>query len=127
MDKAKKKVLVVDDNASILELEVNLLRLLDYEPLHAASGMEALKLLAREKPDLALIDVTLPDMDGFKICQHIKNQPTTSKVPVFLVSAKKTSEDERRGKKAGADEYVCKPFKSAEIAQLISRYLDNLD
>jgi twitching motility two-component system response regulator PilG len=119
----KKKILVVDDNASILELETSMLRLLGYEPLGAASGMAALKLLAQETPALALLDVALPDMDGFKICQHIKNQPATTHIPVFLVSAKKSGEDLERGEKAGADEYVAKPFRTADIAELIERYL----
>lgn len=123
----KKKILVVDDSAPILELESNMLRLLGYDPITAASGMEALKLLAQEQPALALLDVTLPDLDGFKLCQHIKSRPATSQIPVFLVSAKTTSADRERGEKAGADEYVCKPFKTAEIAQLISSYLDNRD
>jgi DNA-binding response OmpR family regulator len=119
-----KKILVVEDTASILELEINLLRLLGYDPVGAASGMAAMKLLAQENPALALLDVTLPDMDGFKICQHIKNRPTTAHIPVFLVSAKTSSEDIARGEKAGADEYISKPFNTAEIAQLIESYLD---
>jgi len=123
----KKKILVVDDNASILELETNLLKLLGYEPVSATSGLQALKVLAQESPDLALLDITLPDMDGFKICQQIKNRPTTSHVPVFLVSAKKSAEDVALAEKAGADEYVSKPFKTAEMAQLISHYLDPQD
>ena len=120
----KKKILVVDDNASILELEINLIKLLGYDPVSATSGLQALKVLAEEKPDLVLLDVTLPDMDGFKICQHIKTRPASSKIPVFLVSAKKTSEDVELGEKAGANEYVSKPFKTTEIAQLISQYLE---
>ena len=119
----KKKVLIVDDNSSILDLETKLLQLLGYEPVSAASGMTALKLLAQEKPDLALLDITLPDMDGFKICQHIKNRPATADIPVFLVSAKKTAEDTERADKAGADEYINKPFKTEEIARLLEKHL----
>lgn len=121
----KKKILVVDDSPPILELESNMLRLLGYEPISAASGMEALKLLAQEQPALALLDVTLPDLDGFKLCQHIKSRPETAQIPVFLVSAKTTATDRERGEKAGADQYICKPFKTAEIAELISSYLDD--
>lgn len=119
----KKTILVVDDSAPILELSTTMLKLLGYEPIGASSGMAALKLLTQQTPDLILLDVMLPDMDGFKICRHIKENPATTSVPVFMVSAKKTSEDAERGKKSGADEYVTKPFKSMEMAALIQSYL----
>ncbi len=123
----KKRILVVDDSASILELETTMLKLLGYEPIAAATGMEALKILSQQVPDLALLDVMLPDMDGFKICHHIKNNPATAQVPVVMLTAKKTSEDVERGLKAGADEYVMKPFKSLEIAALIKKLLKEED
>lgn len=119
----KKKILVVDDSEPILELASTMLKLLGYEPLKASSGVEALKMLKQETPDMALLDVILPDMDGFKICQHIRNDVNLAKMPVFMVSAKKTGEDMERGQKVGADEYVTKPFKSAEMAQLIKAYI----
>lgn len=100
-----------------------MLKLLGYEPLKASSGVEALKTLKQETPDMALLDVILPDMDGFKICQHIRSDANLAKMPVFMVSAKKTTEDVERGQKVGADEYVTKPFKSAEMAQLIKAYI----
>lgn len=123
----KKKILVVDDSQPILELASTMLKLLGYEPIKASSGNAALRVLAEEKPDLALLDVILPDMDGFKICRHIRSNVTTAKMPVFMVSAKKTPEDAERGFKAGADEYVTKPFKSAELAQLIKTYIGEDD
>ncbi len=119
----KKKVLVVDDTASILKMESTLLRLLGYEPIGAACGIDALKLLAQETPALALLDVMLPDMDGYKICHHIKNNPATADIPVVMVTAKISSEDIERGKKAGADDYICKPFKSSEMEALLTRFL----
>jgi DNA-binding response OmpR family regulator len=121
----KKKILVVDDSQPILELATTMLKLLGYEPIRAASGVEALKALSLEKPDMALLDVMLPDMDGFKICQHIRNTAATADMPIFMVSAKKTADDMERGKKAGANEYVTKPFKSAEMARLIKKYIGN--
>lgn len=119
----KKKILVVDDSQPILELASTMLKLLGYTPIKASSGVEALKMLAQEKPDMALLDVILPDMDGFKICQHIRSNAKTAGMPIFMVSAKKTLEDVERGKKAGANEYVTKPFKSMEMAKLIEAYI----
>lgn len=119
----KQKILVVDDSAPILELSTTMLKLLGYEPVGVACGTDAIKYLAREIPALALLDVMLPDIDGFKICQHIKQTAATANIPVFMVSAKKTDDDVERGKKAGADEYITKPFKSAEVAALIKNYL----
>lgn len=119
----KKKILVVDDSLPILELATTMLKLLGYEPLKASTGVEALRVLSQETPDMALLDVMLPDMDGFKICQHIRSSAVLAEIPVFMVSAKKTSEDMERGHKAGANEYVTKPFKSAEMARLIKLYI----
>lgn len=119
----KKRILVVDDSQPILELASTMLKLLGYEPIKASTGIEALKVLSQETPDLALLDVILPDMDGFKICQHIRSSEALAKMPVFMVSAKKTTEDVERGHKAGANEYVTKPFKSAEMAELIKTYI----
>lgn len=119
----KKKILVVDDSLPILELASTMLKLLGYEPIKASNGVAALKVLAEEKPDLALLDVMLPDMDGFKICQHIRSNAAMAKMPVFMVSAKKNAEDMEKGTKAGADEYVTKPFKSADMARLIKNYI----
>lgn len=127
MPAVKKKILVVDDSAPILQLSTTILKLLGYEPISVACGIDALKYLAQETPALALLDVMLPDMDGFKVCQHIKKTQATAAVPVFMVSAKKTDDDVERGLKAGADEYITKPFKSAELAALIKRYLGNKD
>jgi twitching motility two-component system response regulator PilG len=121
----KKKILVVDDSQPILELASTMLKLLGYEPLKASTGVEALRILSQESPDMALLDVMLPDMDGFKICQHIRGNANLAEMPVFMVSAKKTSEDMERGLKVGANEYVTKPFKSAEMAQLIKTYIDS--
>ena len=119
----KKKILVVDDSAPILELSTTMLKLLGYEPIGVSCGMDALKLLNQETPALALLDVMLPDIDGFNICRHIKQTPATADMPVFMVSAKKTDDDLAQGKKAGADEYITKPFKSAELAKLIKNYI----
>jgi twitching motility two-component system response regulator PilG len=119
----KKKILVVDDSAPILALSTTMLKLLGYEPAGVTCGVDALKYLAHETPALVLLDVMLPDMDGFKICRHIKQSQATSAIPVFMVSAKKTTDDIERGVKAGADEYITKPFKSAEVAELINNYL----
>ncbi len=119
----KKRILVVDDSQPILELASTMLKLLGYEPIRASTGIEALKVLSQETPDMALLDVMLPDMDGFKICQHIRSTVSLAEMPVFMVSAKKTTEDMERGHKAGANEYVTKPFKSAEMAKLIKTYI----
>jgi DNA-binding response OmpR family regulator len=119
----KKKILVVDDSAQILALATTMLKLLGYESVGVACGMDALKYLAQETPALVLLDVNLPDMDGFKICRHIKQTPATAAVPVFMVSAKKTGNDAERGTKAGADEYITKPFKATEVGELINNYI----
>ena len=119
----KKRILVVDDSPPILELATTMLKLLGYEPVKASTGVEALKILSEEELDMALLDVMLPDMDGFKICAHIRSSDKFADMPVIMLSAKKTGEDVEKGLKVGANEYLTKPFKSAELAELIKIYI----
>jgi twitching motility two-component system response regulator PilG len=85
--------------------------------------MAALKAVAENPPDLVLLDIMLPEMDGFEVCQQIKESPQTSHIPVILLTAKKSPEDMARGKQVGADQYITKPFKSSMVIASIERLL----
>jgi twitching motility two-component system response regulator PilG len=119
----QKKVLIVEDEESLLKLESILLTTKGYLVQGVTTGLAALEAIDEEKPDLVLLDVMLPKMDGFEVCSRIKQNPATKNIPVILLTAKKTPEDIARGEEVGADEYITKPFKSAMVMQTIAKLL----
>ena len=119
----QNKILVVEDEESLLKLESILLTTKGYLVQGVTSGIAALEAIDEEMPDLVLLDVMLPKMDGFEVCSRIKQNPATKHIPVILLTAKKTPEDISRGKDVGADEYITKPFKSAMVMETIAKLL----
>ena len=120
---AKKKILIVEDEESLLKLESILLTSKGYDVRGVANGQEALDAIQEERPDLVLLDIMLPEIDGFEVCQRIKSNPETQDLPVIMLTAKKSREDMARGEKVGADWYITKPFKSAMVIETIQRFL----
>jgi twitching motility two-component system response regulator PilG len=120
---SKKKVLIVEDEEHLLELESLLLSTNGYEVKGALDGPSALKLVASMKPDLILLDIMLPVMDGYEVCRQIKAKDATRHIPVVMLSAKKSKEDIVKGEQAGADWYLTKPFKSVMVIETIKRLL----
>ncbi len=119
----KKKILIVEDEESLLKLESILLTSKGFEVVGVPNGKAALKALEEDAPDLVLLDIMLPEMDGFEVCKHIKQNPATRHIPVVMLTAKKTREDMERGREVGADCYITKPFKSAMVIETIQRYM----
>jgi twitching motility two-component system response regulator PilG len=120
---AKQKILIVEDEESLLKLESILLTSKGYDVRGVSNGREALDAIAEEKPDLVLLDIMLPEIDGFEVCQRIKDDPATKDIPVVMLTAKKSREDMARGEKVGADWYITKPFKSVMVIETIQRFL----
>lgn len=120
----QKKILIVEDEESLLKLESILLTTKGYLVQGVTSGLAALEALAEELPDLVLLDVMLPKMDGFEVCAHIKQNRDTRHIPVILLTAKKTPEDVARGQEVGADHYITKPFKSAMLMDIIESLIN---
>jgi twitching motility two-component system response regulator PilG len=118
-----KTILVVEDEKTLLKLESILLKSKGYRVIGATSGTEALAIVQRERPDLVLLDVMLPGIDGFKVCQHLKGAPETKGIPVIMLTARTRPEDIARGREVGADEYITKPFQSAQVTRTIARLL----
>ncbi len=119
----KKRVLVVEDEESLLKLEIILLTVKGYEVAGVSTGSEALEKLSKESFDLVLLDIMLPDIDGYEVCRRIKEHPRHSGLPVVMLTAKKSAEDKERATTCGADDYLTKPFKSAMIIEVIERLL----
>ncbi len=119
----QKKILIVEDEESLLKLESILLTTKGYLVQGATTGLAALEAVASEPPDLILLDIMLPELDGFEVCDRIKNNHETKHIPIILLTAKKTPEDVARGKAVGAEEYITKPFKSAMVMSTIEELL----
>ena len=119
----KKRVLIVEDEESLLKLETILLTVKGFEVIGAITGKMAVDKIGVEKFDLVLLDIMLPDIDGFEVCRQIRKDPRTAAVPVIMLTGKKSQDDNDRGVLCGANAYIVKPFKSAMIIEEINRQL----
>lgn len=116
------KILVVDDEPAILDLLVRILKRDGYQPITATNGVEALELVAREAPDLILLDVTMPKLDGFAVCKQLKDNEQTALIPVTMLTGVDDREYRRRGLEVGADDFLTKPFEQSLLrARLLSQ------
>lgn len=120
---ARKEILVVEDQEELRKLECILLSSRGYKVDGVADGYTALSFIASNKPDLVLLDVMLPDIDGFEICRQIKGNMETSHIQVIMLTAKNSREDLLMGEQVGADGYITKPFRSAVIVETIRKKL----
>ena len=102
-----KKVLIVDDEMRMRRVITDYLRIKGYDTIEAGDGVEALERFAQDSPDLVLLDVMMPRMDGWEVCRHIRAK---SQVPIIMLTAKGEEEDELQGFELGVDEYISKPF-----------------
>jgi|HubBroStandDraft_1064217.scaffolds.fasta_scaffold00043_13 diguanylate cyclase (GGDEF)-like protein len=116
------KLLVVDDAPANIRLLRNLLKD-EARVLFATSGSDALASAAAEQPDLILLDVLMPDMDGYAVCHALKSDPTTRDIPVIFVTGLADSTDETRGLEAGAIDYITKPFMPAIVRMRVRNHL----
>lgn len=119
----KKHILIVEDEESLLKLETILLQVKGYEVTGAVTGNDAIEKLSQKVFDLVLLDIMLPDIDGFEICSRIRKEPRTAEIPVVMLTAKKSLDDQARGAACGANAYLTKPFKSAMIIEVIEGLL----
>lgn len=119
----KKRVLIVEDEESLLKLETILLTVKGFEVIPAFTGKMAIDKIGVEAFDLVLLDIMLPDIDGFEVCRQIRNDPRTAAVPIIMLTGKKAQDDQDRGVLCGANAYLVKPFKSAMIIDEINKQL----
>jgi DNA-binding response OmpR family regulator len=118
-----KKILVVDDDPNVLLLISEFLTRGKYQVIQAADGLVALDQVRKLLPDLAVLDVMIPGLDGFELCRRIKNDPLTMNIKVIMVTAKTSGKDIATGLSAGADHYITKPFKMAELSAKIKELI----
>lgn len=119
-------VLVVDDE----EMTRKLLRLMlerdGFVIVEAEDGLEALEIINREMPDIIIMDVMMPNMDGFSACQALRSKPETAEIPIILLSARAQAEAIRAGLSAGANRYMTKPISKPELVQTIRDLLSDV-
>ncbi len=116
-------VLVVDDEESIRELVKFHLLKAGYEVVEAVDGNEALREVRREKPELLLLDLMLPGMDGLEVCRNLKGQAATSSIPIIMLTARNEEVDKILGLEMGADDYMTKPFSPRELVARVKAVL----
>jgi len=118
-----KKILIADDHSEVVELVRVTLERGDYEIVDASNGKEALKKVRLEKPDLVLLDVVMPKMDGFEVCRKLKKDPQTKEIPIIILTAKAQEVDKEKGREVGASDYITKPFSPSALLTKIEEIL----
>lgn len=119
----KRKILVVDDEPNIIELLKMNLESSGYEVLEASTGMEAITKTNSFLPDLVLLDLMLPDIDGLQVCGMLKKNQVTQDIPIIMITAKSEESDKVQGLTIGADDYITKPFGISELEARIKNVL----
>ena len=118
-----KKILVADDEEDLVKLLTAHLSRWGYQVVTAVDGAEALRKAREEKPDLILLDLMLPKMDGYKVCGLLKRDTRYSRIPIILFTARAQEADEQLGLECGADAYLKKPFESQTLLTKIQEVL----
>jgi DNA-binding response OmpR family regulator len=121
-----KKVLVAEDEPDIRGLIVFSLQYAGYEVIEALNGEDAVKLAEAEQPDLILLDVRMPKMNGYEACSVLKAQDSTRGIPVVFLSARGQETEIKQGLELGAEEYILKPFAPDELYQRVGGILERL-
>jgi DNA-binding response OmpR family regulator len=122
-DREQPVVLAADDDEDILELIVFRLERSGYAVLQAHDGAEALELARTAQPDLAVLDVMMPKIDGFELTRRLREDEATNKMPIILLTARSHEADIQRGFDAGADDYIRKPFSPQELRSRVQAIL----
>ncbi|HOO76333.1 MAG TPA: response regulator [bacterium] len=125
MSENRNLVLVVDDEEDLVIALKARFQSAGYEVEVARDGLEALRKARTLDPDVIILDVMLPKMDGFKVCRMLKFDNRYSRIPVLMLSARGQEVDQEMGKKVGADDYMVKPFDSAKLMSRVKELLGN--
>ncbi len=118
-----KRILVVEDQPDNRQIIRDMLVDTGYEIVEAENGQEALAAIAKERPDLILMDIQLPVMDGYAATRHIKKDPALKSIPIIAVTSYALSGEEKKAREAGCDDYVPKPFSPRQLLARVRHYL----
>lgn len=120
----KPKIMVIDDEPDIVKLVKISLEMANFEVIEATSGKQALEKVREVVPDLFLLDIMMPEMNGYEVCEKLKQDPTTKNVPIVMLTAKGQKGDAEQGLRVGADDYIIKPFDPYELGEQIYEILN---
>ena len=118
-----KRILVVEDQEDNRQIIRDLLSATDYEIMEAETGEQALEAVAKQRPDLILMDIQLPGIDGYETTRRIKADPALRSIPIIAVTSYALSGEEQKARAAGCDEYVPKPYSPRQLLAKIRQYL----
>lgn len=119
----KKKILIVDDEKQLVSLVTLHMKMSGYESISASNGEEALAIIKSEKPDLIILDLMLPKIDGWEVCKRLRAESGVRDIPVIMLTARSETADKLKGFECGADDYVTKPFSPRELVARVKRVL----
>jgi DNA-binding response OmpR family regulator len=120
----KRRVLLADDDPGLRRLISTTLGTEDFDLLHATDGEEALSMARQQRPELVLLDVNMPKMDGFEVCRALKSEPDTAGIKVVMLTARGADVDRAKGREAGADDYFIKPFSPVQLLNKVYALLE---
>ena len=119
----KRRVLLVDDEPSIVKMVGKRLEVEGFDVLLAMDGQEALAKARNENPDLIILDLMLPKLNGYEVCTMLKQDTRYQRIPIMMFTAKAQARDEKLGMECGADDYLRKPFQAKEMLEKVRRLL----
>ena len=120
----RKKILLVDDSNTVLLMEKMILSKSPYDVVTASDGQEGFDKAVSEKPDLILLDVVMPKMDGFEVCRQLRKRDEMRRVPVIMVTTRGELESVETGYQSGCTDYITKPINGLELLSKVKSYLE---
>ncbi|NLM58300.1 MAG: response regulator [Clostridium sp.] len=123
----KKKILIIDDTEFMTKLISDILTGADYDVVVASDGPTGLQKVRTEKPDLVILDVVMPGMDGFEVCRILREDESNNLMPIIMLTAQENEDDKLTGLELGADDYIIKPFNSRELVSRVRNTLKRID
>ncbi len=122
-----KKILIIEDEKNIILLLKMFLEHDGFEVLTAGNGFEGIKIAQKSNPDLILLDIVLPGIDGYLVCKNLKEDEKTKDIPVVVISARTSKDDVEKIFSSGAQDYIAKPFSLPQIKKSILKYLRGVE
>jgi DNA-binding response OmpR family regulator len=122
--RTKPTILVIDDSADAREILCTLLEEKGYRPLAAADGPEGIALARAEKPDCILLDIMMPDMSGYRVCEDMRSDPALEQTPIIILTARKVERDKSYARTVGADDFLTKPVRPAQLLATIKKHTE---
>ncbi len=120
----KRVILVADDSSTVRKFVSFSLKMQEFEVVAAEDGMDALEKISQTKVDLAIVDLNMPNMDGFELIETIRNSDDYKDLPIIILSSERGEESKKQGKKAGANAYLEKPFDAKMVQYQVSKFLN---